>query len=90
MYFHFSWFIITFDLSGLLSSDNSVGSRVFSNFIIAGNRNSSVQELQNSVLGCLNEIKRSLDKSLFQATVNLIQCDICGCIRKFGGNLVCN
>ena len=67
LYFHFSWFIITYDLSCLYSSDNSFGSRVFWNFTIEGNENSSVQEL-----GCLIEAKCSLDKSLFHAAVNLI------------------
>ena len=47
LYFHFSWFITTEDLSGLYSSDNSFGSRVFSNFTIVGNGNCPVQELQN-------------------------------------------
>ena len=33
-----------------------------------------VQELLNSVLDCLNETIRSLDKSMFYVTVDLIQC----------------
>ena len=50
----------------------------FFKFPIVGNGNSSEKELQASVLGCLN--KSSLDKSLFHAAVNLIQCNMCGCI----------
>ena len=47
-----------YDYSGLYSSANSFGSHMFSNFTIEGNGDSSVnlKELQNSVLGCLNEI----------------------------------
>ena len=52
LYFHFSWFIINLDISGSYTSDDSFGSRVFSNFTIVGNGNSSIQELQNSVLDC--------------------------------------
>ena len=69
-------------MPGLYSSDNSA----FSNFTIVGNGNSSVQELQNSVFGRLNEIMCSLDKPLLHAAVNLIQCNMCCCISKFGGN----
>ena len=72
MYFDFSCFIITSDLSTLYSSDYSFGSLVFSNFTIVGNGNISVKQLQNSVLGCLNESICSLDKSLFHAAVTLI------------------
>ena len=49
---------------------------MFLNFTIVGNGNSPVQELQNSVLGCLNEIICSLDKSMFHVAVNLLQCNI--------------
>ena len=49
-------------------------------YSIVGNGNSSEKELQTSVLGCLNKIICSLDKSLFHAAVNLIQCNMCGCI----------
>ena len=55
-----------------------------------GNGNSPEKELQTSVLGCVNKIICSLDKSLFHAAVNLIQCNMCGCIWKIEGNLDCN
>ena len=48
-----------------------------------------MQELHNSVLDCLNEIICSLDTSLFHAAVNLIQCNMYGCILKIVGNLDC-
>ena len=46
--FVFSIFLVynNLCLSGLYSSDNSFGSRVFWNFTIEGNGNSSVQELK--------------------------------------------
>ena len=44
---------------------------MFSNFTIVGNGNSPVQELQNSVLGCLNEIICSLDKSIFHVAIKV-------------------
>ena len=47
-----------------------------------GNGNSSVQELQNCVSGCLNDIVCSLGKSLFHAAVNSLQCNMCGCRYK--------
>ena len=62
LYFHFSWFIIAYDLSGLYSRNNSFGSRVFQISPYVGNGNSSEKELQTSVLGCLNKIICSLDK----------------------------
>ena len=37
---------------------------------------SSLQELQNSVLDCLNEIICSLDESMFHAAVGFIQSTI--------------
>ena len=54
-------------LSFPLPNDNSFGPLVFSNFTLVGNGNDPVQEIHNSVLGCLNEIICSLDKSLFHA-----------------------
>ena len=57
--FAFSFFFVfnvLKPLRFLYSSDNSFDSHVFSNFIIVSNGNNSVQGLQNSVLGCLNEI----------------------------------
>ena len=53
---------------------------MLSNFTIVGIGDSSVQDLQNSVLDCIVELIFSLDKSLLHAAVNLIQCDMCGCI----------
>ena len=55
-------------------------------------RDSSLQDLLNNVLDCLNEIICSRDKSMSNVVVDLIQCtcDMCGCIWKFGGNLDCS
>ena len=53
-----------------------------------GNGNSSEKELQTSVLGCLNKIICSLDKSLFHAAVNLIQCNMCGCMETLTATLI--
>ena len=81
--FAFSFFMVYNNLRPIrfiVNSDNSFGSRVFSNFTIVGNGNRPVQALQNSVLGCLNEIICSLDKPVFHAAVNLIQCNMCDCI----------
>ena len=46
--------MITLDHSCLYSCDYSFGSHVFSNLTIVVNVASSVQELQSSVLDCLN------------------------------------
>ena len=47
--------------------------------LIVGNGDSSLQELQNNVLDCLNETIHSLDKSMFQVSGEFIQYNMCSC-----------